>query len=89
GHDAASTVRTGSGHPLMHRTESIDYGVVLEGSIVLILDDSEVSLETGDVVIQRGTNHAWANRTDRTARMAFILLGARYAPALKAAIEAI
>ncbi|MCB1387872.1 MAG: cupin domain-containing protein [Rhodobacteraceae bacterium] len=60
-------------HPLMHRTESIDYGIVLEGQIVLLLDDSEVVLEQGDMVVQRGTIHAWTNRTDRITRMLFVL----------------
>jgi len=58
----------------VHRTESIDYGIVLEGEIVLALDDSEVTLRAGDVVVQRGTNHAWANRSDSVCRVAFILI---------------
>lgn len=58
----------------IHRTESIDYGIVLEGEIVLVLDNSEVTLRAGDVVIQRGTDHAWANRTDKVCRVAFILV---------------
>jgi mannose-6-phosphate isomerase-like protein (cupin superfamily) len=66
----------------MHRTSSIDYGIVLEGEMVLILDDSEVHLTAGDIVIQRGTDHAWANRGDVTARMAFILVDAEFAPEL-------
>lgn len=69
-------------HPLMHRTESVDYGVVLEGQIVLLLDDSEVVLEQGDMVVQRGTIHAWTNRTDRITRMLFILTDGRFDPAL-------
>ncbi len=52
-------------HPLMHRTASIDYGVVLDGEITLLLDDEAVDLKTGDVVVQRGTIHAWSNRSDR------------------------
>jgi Cupin domain len=71
-------------HPLMHRTESIDYGIVLSGQIVLLLDDSEVVLEAGDVVIQRGTIHAWTNRTDGITRMLFILTDGRFDPALTA-----
>lgn len=63
----------------VHRTESIDYGVVLEGEITLILDDSEVTAYAGDIVIQRGTDHAWANRGDSIARVAFILVGGEYA----------
>nr|WP_274636201.1 cupin domain-containing protein [Microbacterium bovistercoris] len=62
----------------VHRTESIDYGIVLEGEITLILDDSEVTARAGDIVIQRGTDHAWANRGDRIARVAFVLVGAEY-----------
>jgi naringenin degradation protein FdeH len=72
----ASTAQASSPHPLMHRTESVDYGVVMEGEIVLVLDDSEVPLKRGDVVIQRGTNHAWANRGSRPARVAFVLVDA-------------
>lgn len=68
----------------VHRTESIDYGIVLEGEIVLILDDSEVTLRAGDVVVQRGTDHAWANRTDRVCRVAFILIGGDFSPELLA-----
>jgi mannose-6-phosphate isomerase-like protein (cupin superfamily) len=58
----------------VHRTQSIDYGIVLEGEIVLVLDDSEVTLRAGDVVVQRGTDHAWANRSTAVARVAFILI---------------
>ena len=74
GDAAASTVQAGSPHPLMHRTESVDYGIVIEGELMLVLDDSEVLLRPGSVVVQRGTNHAWANRSGRPCRMAFILL---------------
>jgi naringenin degradation protein FdeH len=66
----------------VHRTESIDYGIVLEGEIVLLLDESEVTLRAGDIVVQRGTDHAWANRTDRVARVAFILIGGAFTPEL-------
>jgi naringenin degradation protein FdeH len=65
-------------HPLMHRTESIDYGIVLSGEIVLLLDDSETVLRPGDVVVQRGTIHAWSNRTDDIARIAFVLTDGRF-----------
>ena len=58
----------------MHRTQSVDYGIVLEGEVVLALDDSETTLRPGDVVVQRGTAHRWENRTEATARMAFILI---------------
>jgi len=69
-------------HPLMHRTESIDYGIVLSGEIVMLLDDSEVLLKAGDVVVQRGTVHAWTNRTREICRMAFILTDGAFAPEL-------
>jgi mannose-6-phosphate isomerase-like protein (cupin superfamily) len=69
-------------HPLMHRTESIDYGIVLSGEIVMLLDDSEVLLKTGDVVVQRGTVHAWTNRTREICRMAFILTDGAFEPGL-------
>ncbi|WP_186067653.1 cupin domain-containing protein [Burkholderia gladioli] len=84
----ASTVRTGSPHPLMHRTESIDYGVVIEGELTLILDNAEVALAPGSVVIQRGTNHAWANRSGRSCRMLFVLIDGTYDPAIAAALDA-
>jgi mannose-6-phosphate isomerase-like protein (cupin superfamily) len=66
----------------VHRTESIDYGIVLEGEITLVLDDSEVTLYAGDVVVQRGTDHAWANRSDAVTRVAFILVDGEFAPDL-------
>jgi mannose-6-phosphate isomerase-like protein (cupin superfamily) len=88
GDAAASTVRSNSPHPLMHRTESIDYGVVLEGEMTLVLDDSEVGLWPGDVVVQRGTNHAWANRSGKMCRMLFVLVDGQYEPELDAALKA-
>jgi mannose-6-phosphate isomerase-like protein (cupin superfamily) len=82
----ASTVQAHSPHPLMHRTETVDYGIVIEGELVLVLDTEERLLHPGDVVIQRGTNHAWANRSDRPCRIAFILLDGQYDPALAATL---
>lgn len=86
GDAAASTVEAASPHPLMHRTESVDYGVVIEGELTLVLDDSEVQLKAGSVVVQRGTNHAWANRSDRLCRMLFVLVDGRYEPAVRDAL---
>lgn len=88
GDEAASTVQAHSPHPLMHRTESVDYGIVIEGEMTLVLDDSEVLLKPGSVVVQRGTNHAWANRSGRPCRMLFILVDGRYDPAIAAALSA-
>lgn len=62
-------------HFWFHRTESIDYAVVLEGEITLLVDEGETTLRAGDVAIQRATAHAWSNRTDKVARMMFVLYG--------------
>lgn len=86
GDTAASTVQTDSPHPLMHRTESVDYGIVIEGEMTLVLDDSEVLLQPGSVVVQRGTNHAWANRSGRPCRMLFVLVDGTYDPAIAQAL---
>jgi len=80
----ASTVQAHSPHPLMHRTETVDYGIVIEGELVLVLDREERVLHPGDVVVQRGTNHARANRSGRPCRVAFVLLSGQYDPALVA-----
>ena len=61
----------------MHRTETIDYIVVLEGEIDMDMDDSTVKLSAGDVMVQRGTNHAWINRSTAPARLAIVLLDAK------------
>lgn len=58
----------------VHRTQTLDYGIVLCGEIVLVLDDAETVLRAGDVVVQRGTSHRWENRSGETARMAFVLI---------------
>lgn len=63
-------------HPAIHRTRSIDYVVVMEGEIHLLLDDTEVKLRAGDVVVQRGTNHAWINRGDALCRLAMVFIDA-------------
>jgi hypothetical protein len=63
-------------HPGMHRTKTIDYGIVIEGEIVSILEEEEIILRPGDVMIQRGTSHAWENRTDKMVRVAFVLIDA-------------
>lgn len=70
-------------HPLMHRTETIDYGIMLEGELVLILDEGETIVRAGDVVVQRGTSHAWANRSGRDARIAFVLVDGRFEEGLE------
>jgi mannose-6-phosphate isomerase-like protein (cupin superfamily) len=84
---AASTVNKTSPHPLMHRTESIDYGIVIEGELTLVLDEGEALLKPGSVVIQRGTSHAWANRSGKACRMLFVLIDGRYSPQIEALLE--
>jgi quercetin dioxygenase-like cupin family protein len=71
----------------MHRTRTIDYGIVLEGEVVLVLSDSEVLLRAGDVVIQRGTDHAWENRSARPAKMVFVLIDAEFDPELSQLVD--
>jgi len=61
----------------MHRTETIDYVIVLAGEIDMDMDDSTVRLKAGDVMVQRGTNHAWVNRGTAAARVAFVLIDAK------------
>jgi len=60
----ASTYGPKTPHPYMQKTRTLDLCLVLEGEITLILDTEEVSLQAGDTVIQRGTNHAWSNRSN-------------------------
>lgn len=84
GHIDKLPPRADGRHKMMHRTRSLDYGIVLEGEICLILDDSEVLLRAGDIVIQRGTDHAWENRSNAVCRMAFILISGEFSPELRA-----
>jgi quercetin dioxygenase-like cupin family protein len=60
----------------IHRTETVDYVIVIEGEIEMDMDNSTVKLKQGDLLVQRGTNHAWVNRSDKRARVAFVLLDA-------------
>ena len=70
-------------HPNTHRTRSIDYAIVLEGEIDMLMDDTEVHVKAGDVLVQQGTNHAWVNNGTKPCRIAFILIDAREPPAWK------
>lgn len=74
----------GGKRTIMHRTRTLDYAVVIEGEVVLVLDDSEVILKQGDVVVQRGTDHAWENRSDRMTRMVFFHIDATFSDELLA-----
>jgi quercetin dioxygenase-like cupin family protein len=71
----------------VHRTESVDYGIVIDGEVVLVLDDgAETTVYPGDVVIQRGTSHRWENRGGRPAQMVFVLVDAEFTPELAGSI---
>ena len=63
--------------PRVHRTDSIDYAVVISGEIDMELDDSVVHLKAGDVLVQRGTIHNWINRSSEPCVIAFILIDAK------------
>jgi uncharacterized cupin superfamily protein len=58
-------------HPYMQKAATLDFCLVLDGEITLVLDTEEVQLKAGDTVVQRGTNHAWSNRSDRPCVIAF------------------
>lgn len=64
-------------HAGMHITATVDYAIVLQGEITAIMEEDETVLKAGDILVQRGTNHAWANKTDSIARVAFVLIDAR------------
>ena len=64
-------------HPAFHKTQSLDLAIVLEGEIWALLDEGETLMKTGDVLVQRGTNHAWANRSDRPCRVCYVAVGAQ------------
>jgi naringenin degradation protein FdeH len=64
-------------HAHMHRTRSIDYAIVLSGEIWAVMDEGETRMTTGDMLIQRGTNHAWANRSNAPCMVAFVLIDAK------------
>jgi hypothetical protein len=64
-------------HPLMHRTRSVDYAVVLSGEIDMVLDDTVVHLKLGETIVQQATNHAWVNHGTETCRILFVLMDSR------------
>jgi mannose-6-phosphate isomerase-like protein (cupin superfamily) len=74
----------GGKRTVMHRTRTLDYVVVIEGELILVLDDCEVTLKAGDVVVQRGTDHAWENRSNTVARAAFFHIDAWFSDELLA-----
>jgi mannose-6-phosphate isomerase-like protein (cupin superfamily) len=82
GNEQAATFGRGGRQPLMHRTETIDYAIVLSGQITMVLDDVDVELGAGDIVVQCGTNHAWSNRSDAPCVVAFVLIDGEFEPEL-------
>ncbi len=87
GNEPASTFGKSGRHPLMHRTQTIDYALVLAGEIYCVLDDSEVLLKAGDVLVQCGTNHAWSNRSNAPCDIAFVLIDGAYDADLAAKLD--
>ena len=83
GNEKAATFGKGGRHPLMHRTETIDYAIVLSGEITMVMDDVDVELKAGDVLVQCGTNHAWSNRSKAPCVVAFVLIDGEFQPELK------
>ena len=74
--DASDALVDVSRHPAMHKTRTVDYIILLSGKVTLLLDDDEVALEPFDVVVQRGTNHAWVNHGDEEALLIAVLVDA-------------
>lgn len=68
---------TGKPHPLMHQTDTLDYVIILSGEIYLIVENEETLLHAGDIVVQRGTNHAWSNRSEEPCVQLAILIDAK------------
>jgi mannose-6-phosphate isomerase-like protein (cupin superfamily) len=64
-------------HPLMHRTRTLDYAIIMSGEIDMMLDDKTVHLKAGDVVIQQATNHAWLNHGTEPCRIIFVLMDSK------------
>lgn len=64
-------------HPLMHRTRSVDYAIIMDGEIDMMLDDKTVHLKAGDIVVQQATNHAWLNHGKEPCRVIFVLMDSK------------
>ena len=66
-----------SKHPAMHKTDTVDYIILLKGNVTLILDEEEIDLKPFDVVVQRGTNHAWVNNGNDPALLIAVLVDSK------------
>jgi len=64
-------------HPLMHRTRTVDYAIIMSGEIDMMLDDTVVHVKAGDVIIQQATNHGWINRGTQPCRVLFVLMDSK------------
>jgi len=71
----------------MHRTETLDYAIILEGEMTMVLDEEDVVLKAGDVVVQCGTAHAWSNRSNAPCTIAFVLIDGEFEPELRKTLE--
>ncbi len=78
GSPGASTYSASAPHPYMQKTRTLDFCLILEGEVTLVLDTEEVHLKAGDTVVQRGTNHAWSNRSDKPCVVAFSVHDGKY-----------
>jgi len=74
--EASDAIDHNARHFGFHKTRTLDYAIVLDGEIYAMMDEGECLLKPGDVLVQRGTNHAWSNRTDAPAYLAFVLIDA-------------
>jgi mannose-6-phosphate isomerase-like protein (cupin superfamily) len=74
--------------PVMHRTSTVDFGIVLQGSITMVLDSGRIEVRAGDVIVQKATNHAWENHGTETAVIAFVLVDAETDAAAEQAADA-
>ena len=70
-------------HAFTHRTRSIDYAIVLEGEIDMLLDDTQVHMKAGDIMVQQATSHAWVNTSGKPCRICFVLIDSQVPPAWK------
>jgi len=77
GAHALSRDASASRHPMMHRTQSVDYAIVLSGEIWAVMDVGETKMKAGDILVQRGTNHSWSNRSSKQCLVAFVLIDAK------------
>ncbi|MFC0427485.1 cupin domain-containing protein [Chryseobacterium scophthalmum] len=74
--DLGLEFKVGEPHPMMHQTQTLDYIIILSGELYLIMEERETLLKAGDIVIQRGTNHAWSNRSDEACIQLAVLIDA-------------